>query len=179
VYPPQEQEFCDANNISDAPGGASCGVNGNEKLWEAGPLFADDCKGGMKGPFKTPYGNYITNTSIVGPNVVLYNVWYPSRGETEIDDQTILYQNQMTSFSNDGNSRFRTAQGLFPTKSLSYYTEDKVTKGVFMQKLAEARAGQSVRAEDLCKFDGYGAETGMSTEECDSFFEDFFEGCEE
>ena len=62
-----------------------CGVHGNEKLWEAGPLFADDCEGGMAGPYKTPYGTFFTNTTVFGARSILYNVWMPTRGEVRPD----------------------------------------------------------------------------------------------
>eukprot|EP00958_Prasinococcus_capsulatus_P006317 scaffold602_cov342-Prasinococcus_capsulatus_cf.AAC.19 len=50
VYPPQTADFCTAHGYNStsngrtAPGGGVCGEHGNEKLWEAGPLFADDCQ---------------------------------------------------------------------------------------------------------------------------------------
>lgn len=187
VYPPQSSAFCEAHGyrnattgetIKPAPGGGICGVHGNEKLWEAGPLFANDCNGGLEGPYKTPYGTFFTNTSIVGPNVMLYNVFMPTRGEVRPDEKSILFQNQVTSFENDGMSRFRTAQGLFPTKSLSYYTEDKVNRFTFFSQLAQARADFNVRTEDNCKYDGYGIPMGLDATRCAKFFDDFFEDCD-
>lgn len=188
VYPPQSHDFCVAHGyhnettneeIKKAPGGGTCGTHGNEKLWEVGPLFANDCKGSIEGPYKTPFGTYFTNVSIVGPNVVLYNVFYPTRGEIRPDENSILFQNQVTSFENNGASRFRTAQGLFPTKSLSYYTEDKVSRAEFYSQLAQARADFKVRDEDLCKFDGYGMPMGLDADGCAKFFDTFFEDCDE
>lgn len=182
VYPPQTSEFCAAhgyNATRPAPGGGMCGVHGNEKLWEAGPLFADDCEGGMAGPYKTPYGTFFTNTTVFGARSILYNVWMPTRGEVRPDAQSILFQNQLTTFENGGASRFRTAQGFVPTKTLSFYTETKVNRTAFMAALEDARARFNVREEDQCKFDGYGLPTGRNAESCAQFFDDFFEGCDE
>ena len=188
VYPPQSAAFCEAHGYHNAttgsttaklaPGGGVCGVHGNEKLWEAGPLFASDCKGGIEGPYETPYGTYFTNVSVVGPEVVMYNVWAPTRGEVRPDENSILIQNQVTSFGRDGATRFRTAQGLFPTESLSYYTETKNERAAFFAALAQARSDFGVRDEDQCKFDGNGLPTGRNAASCAAFFDDFFGGCD-
>ena len=76
IYPPLDPIQCAllaATNATSVKGNGACGVNGNEKIFQA-DQFASDCAGNLGGPY--PYNGLIldTNTTVMGNDTVIYQV---------------------------------------------------------------------------------------------------------
>lgn len=149
VYPPLAKSEClGPENIV---GEGICGVNGNEKVFEA-DQNAVDCDGNLAGPFGEPPNSFDTETTVTlgQSDTVLYQVRLPEAAGGG------LFQNQLTTVGADG-TRVRTAQGLIPgtgrATSVSFFRERRVSKQEWMRQLADARVRFNVLENDYCGWD--------------------------
>lgn len=161
VYPPLPKGDC--TSPDNVKGEGKCGVNGNERVFEA-EQNAVDCNGNLAGPFGTPPNAFDTETTVTLGNddTVLYQVRLPKAAGGA------LFQNQLTTLGPDG-TRLRTAQGIIPgtgrPTSLSFFREQRVSKQEWMKQLAETRAKFNVLESDYCGWDIASLRTTKTCEE--------------
>lgn len=166
VYPPLSESDCAARSAAGTPtvvGGGTCGVNGNERVFEADQT-AVDCAGNMQGNGTFGDVPFTSTTTVLTDDAVLYRV--TSGG--------LLLQNQLTT-TFPGGARVRNAQSFLPSPSgdpalmsASFYREARVRRRAWEGALAAARAAAGVRAQDYCAWDAGGAPTNVS---CSDFFD--------
>lgn len=161
LYPPLPKTDC--TGPDNVRGEGKCGINGNERVFEA-EQNAVDCDGNLAGPFGTPPNAFDTETivTIGNDDTVLYQVRLPKAAGGA------LFQNQLTTLSPDG-TRLRTAQGLVPgtatARSLSFFRERRVSKKEWMKQLAETRAKFNILESDYCGWDIAAMRTTKTCEE--------------
>ena len=170
VYPPLPPAECAARSAAGLPtvvGGGTCGVHGNERVFEADQVAAD-CAGNMGGSGSFGPAQFQSTTTVVSPDTLLYRVQLPG----EVGEAGLL-QNQLTTTTADGRWRVRNAQSWAPTpdgptlRSASFYRERRVSHEEWDARLAAARAAARVRRADYCAWDAVGAPQPQS---CASFF---------
>lgn len=161
IYPPQNPELCENGTPETAEG--TCGVNGNEKVFEA-EQTAVDCQGNLAGPFNQGGFTVDTFTTLVGTDAVLYQVKTPFSEFPAFSEK--LIQSQLTTLPGNG-VRVRTAQGFsFGTElpsSASFYREYRLaTLDEWLAKLQEIRTLANIASGDECGFDNSNIRTSKT-----------------
>lgn len=166
VYPPLPPSECAASGPVVGPG--TCGVNGNEKVFEA-DQSASDCAGNLAGPFAFGGTTLDTETTVTigSSDTVIYQVRLPaSPGAAPRTGQ--LLQNQITTVGPDG-TRLRSAQDIGPGtgrgRGLSFFREERVSEEAWQARLAEVRRKFSVLPADYCGWDILNLKTSKTCEE--------------
>eukprot|EP00168_Porphyra_purpurea_P013021 TRINITY_DN3508_c0_g1_i1.p2 TRINITY_DN3508_c0_g1~~TRINITY_DN3508_c0_g1_i1.p2 ORF type:complete len:305 (+),score=60.06 TRINITY_DN3508_c0_g1_i1:133-1047(+) len=170
VYPPLPRAECAARSAAGRPtvvGGGTCGVHGNERVFEADQAAAD-CAGNMAGSGSFGPASFESTTTVVSPDTLLYRVQLPG-----VAGEAGLLQNQLTTTTANGRWRVRNAQSWAPTpvqptlRGASFYRERRVSREEWDALLAAARAAARVRRADYCAWDAVGAPQPQA---CTSFF---------
>jgi len=106
VYPPLPPAECAARSAAGLPtvvGGGTCGVHGNERVFEADQVGAD-CAGNMGGSGSFGPAQLESTTTVVSPDTLLYRVQLPG-----VVGEAGLLENQLTTTTADGRWRVRNA----------------------------------------------------------------------
>ena len=166
IYPPASAQYCLSNNNATAKNSTGrCGVNGQEKIFQA-DQSAVDCLGNLAGPYGSGLSLSNTYTTLVGSNAILYQVYTPDYAAlgnpTYAPFSNKLIQSQLTTLPGNGipgnGIRVRTAQGFslitgLPD-SVSYYREYRLNSEVeWLAKLNQIRAGANIAQADMCAYD--------------------------
>jgi hypothetical protein len=155
LYPPQNnkkkcskkssksKKGSQAGLDEDVIGAGECGKNGNTKIFEADQAGADE-----NGSIEGPYGPFETKTDLIGDgSALLYQVTLPALGGA-------LFQSQLTTLTDGGQRRVRTAQGFDLGTGLpqyvSFYRERKVTNEEFYEALADTIEEYNILESDVC-----------------------------
>jgi len=154
VYPPQDD--CSANNSTLGDG--ECGVNGNEKIFQADQA-ASDCDGNLAGPFD--FGGVVldTTTTVLGDDTAIYKVTLPP------DFGGGFQQNQLTTLPGNG-VRVRTAQTFDLNQlpeAVSFFREFKQANvSEWLDKLADVRLSLNILPSDHCGWDAVNEPSNIS-----------------
>ena len=136
MYPPSTK--CNIDNSTHVDGDV-CGVNGGIKKFEASQTteFCDPLQGGR---ISGPYGESTTITSLIGDNILLYQIW----------DQGKLTQSQMTTITHSDTSHYRTrtAQLIWSDsgtlRTFSFYREKRVSRDDFWVDATRVRIAYNI-----------------------------------
>jgi hypothetical protein len=152
LYPPQHnRKKCSKKSSKkvsqdgldeDVIGAGKCGKNGNTKVFEADQAGADE-----NGSVEGPSGPFETKTDLIGgDSALLYQVALPALNGA-------LFQSQLTTLTDGGQRRVRTAQGFDLGTGLpwyvSFYRERKVTKEEFYEGLANTIEEYNILESDV------------------------------
>jgi len=143
MYPPQTSKLCAANNSTFIKG-EICGSTGGVKIFKADQT-TEYCDRKDGGRISGPYGKDSTTTTLVGDQVVLYQIWSDnSKGES------VFYQSQMTTITKSKGHVRRTHTAQFWDKDtgtaqwFSFYRETKTSENDFWTQLNAVRKQYNV-----------------------------------
>jgi hypothetical protein len=195
MYPPQSPDRCFGSKEVQTPfgpvtymdkkGSGECGINGNEKVFEA-LVSSVDCNGNVGGPSFIGGSRSETSATLVGDKTIVYEVKLPPQSYFESDPSLApfaafadnIIQEQLTTVFPHG-LRVRTAQGFnafAPTETsstASFYIENKITIEEFRTMTAAIREEYNILPDDYCGWDS--ANNRIENPDCDVHFmlEDF------